>query len=162
MRILGIPVFELRRYEPWASLASSARKPARFDPARHKHTALPGSPGSAQVGRSPYSLGHADSSRFKAVQAMLLLEDHLITDPCPDCMNKHSMFTSALLNEAATLADGGKRDLTRADQIEEIRQDIMKSSAIQTGEAGDDSLDLQRRVRGVRKGIQNEMGLGRA
>lgn len=103
----------------------------------------------AMVGRSPYSLHHANSSRFKAIGELLLLEDHMINDPCPDCMNKHSITASRFLSEAASLEGGEQGDLIASDVIESIRQNLVPEV----------SLELASQARDVRKGIQKKLNL---
>lgn len=106
----------------------------------------------AHVGRSPYSLHHADASRFKAVGELDLLEDHLINDPCPDCMNKHAMTASRFMSEAASLNGGEPGDVVGSDLIESARQCIKPESDI----------ELARRVRDIRKVIQKKLKLSHA
>ena len=100
-------------------------------------------------GFQPYKLTHADSSRFKAAQELLLLEDHLMTAPCNDCMQKHAMCASRLMVEAATLDDGRDGDLVMAALIENARQRFGSSS----------KAELARQIRLVRKQIAKKLGL---
>jgi hypothetical protein len=104
------------------------------------------------VGRSPYSLHDADASRFKAVGELNLLEDHLINDPCPDCMNKHAMTASRFMSEAASLNGGEPGDVIGSELIESARQCIHPESDI----------PLARRVRDIRKVIQKKLNLSHA
>lgn len=106
----------------------------------------------ASVGRSPYSLHHANASRFKAAAELALLEDHMINDPCPDCMNKHAMTASRLMSEAATLEDGEAGDVVGAELIEDIRQALKPESDI----------PLANRSRDIRKKIQQKLNLSHA
>jgi hypothetical protein len=103
----------------------------------------------ASVGRSPYSLHHANASRFKAAAELALLEDHMINDPCPDCMNKHAMTASRLMSEAATLDEGEAGDVVGAELIEDIRQALKPESDI----------PLANRSRDIRKKIQQKLQL---
>lgn len=101
------------------------------------------------VGRSPYNLHHANASRFKAVGELLLLEDHLINDPCPECMNKHSITASRLMSEAASLEDGQMSDIDYAESIEEIRTKLKPENDI----------PLAAQTRDLRKKLQKSLNL---
>lgn len=103
----------------------------------------------ASVGRSPYSLHHANASRFKAAAELALLEDHMINDPCPDCMNKHAMTASRLMAEAATLDGGETGDVVGAELIETIRQRLKPEADI----------PLANQSRDIRKKIQEKLKL---
>ena len=104
---------------------------------------------SATVGRSPYNLHHANASRFKAVGELLLLEDHLINDPCPECMNKHSITASRLMSEAASLEDGQMSDIEYAEAIESIREKLKPENDI----------PLAAQTRDLRKRLQKSLNL---
>jgi len=101
------------------------------------------------VGRSPYNLHHANASRFKAASELMLLEDHILNDPCTDCMNKHSMTAAQLMREAAGLYEGELGDIAGADLIEEIRTQISSEPDIQ----------LANKTRDIRKKIQRKLNL---
>jgi hypothetical protein len=104
---------------------------------------------SVQVGRSPYNLHHANASRFKAASELMLLEDHILNDPCTDCMNKHSMTAAQLMREAAGLYDGELGDLAGADLIEDIRTQL----------SSDPDIALANKTRDIRKKIQRKLNL---
>lgn len=148
-------------YPPTHQIAGSTRSwfPALFGPKPKANTSSCGCQTCgckndlpAHVGRSPYSLHHADASRFKAVGELDLLEDHLINDPCPDCMNKHAMTASRFMSEAASLNGGEPGDVVGSDLIESARQCIKPESDI----------ELARRVRDIRKVIQKKLKLSHA
>lgn len=103
----------------------------------------------AIVGRSPYDLHHANASRFKAVGELCLLEDHMINDPCPDCMNKHAITASRLMSEAATLEGAEAEDVRAAQDIEVVRQQLKPEI----------NLKLTAQVRDIRKSIQDRLKL---
>jgi hypothetical protein len=109
------------------------------------------------VGSSPYDLHTAQASRFKAIGELLLLEDHIVNDPCVDCMNKHGMMASRLMAEAATLRGGVVDDLHLGQAIEAIRRTLNDSLIIRS------FAPLRMRVatqtRDVRKTIQRGLSL---
>jgi len=104
------------------------------------------------VGRSPYNLHHADASRFKALGELLLLEDHMINDPCPDCMNKHAITASRFMSEAAGLAGGEDEDVKTTESIESIRAELKPETDIA----------LAAKTRDVRKSLQARLNLSHA
>jgi hypothetical protein len=96
-------------------------------------------------------LHHANASRFKAIAELSLLEDHIVNDPCPDCMNKHAITAARLMSEAATLEEGDNEDLLGSDLIEAVRRKIHPEPDI----------PLAREARDIRKTIQKKLNLSK-
>jgi hypothetical protein len=109
------------------------------------------------IGSSPYDLHSAKASRFKAIGELLLLEDHIINDPCVDCMNKHGMMASRLMAEAATLAGGMEDDLRLGQAVESIRRILNDSPAARSLQAA--RIKVASMTRDVRKTIQRGLNL---
>jgi len=132
-----------------ARVRSSGERPSRPSrPSRPRGWCdRPGA--AAGVGRSPYDLHKAEASRLKAVGEMLLLEDHMVNDPCVDCMQKHSIAAGRFMQEAATLEGGELGDLRIAEMIESIRAEL----------GPEEDLRIAARTRAVRKQVQAKLGL---
>lgn len=95
-----------------------------------------------------YDLHSADASRFKAMKELLLLEDHINTAPCMDCMNKHAATASGLLSEAATLKGGDETDVAMSNAAEGIRRRLTSKPRALAGE-----------TRELRRAIARRLGL---
>ena len=93
-----------------------------------------------------YDLHSADASRFKAMKELLLLEDHINTAPCMDCMNKHASTASGLLSEAATLKGGDETDISMSNAAEMIRRKLTSKPRALAGETRDLRRAIARRL----------------
>jgi hypothetical protein len=78
-------------------------------------------------GLCPYDLHHADASRYKCWEELLALEDHVVGDPCKECMSKHVGAAIKFLREARSLDDGSETDLDDARRIAAIRPKLSDS-----------------------------------
>jgi hypothetical protein len=87
------------------------------------------------------------------VQNCLLLEQHLASERCLDCVTKHLMIISGLLDEAAALFNA--KEYHRAPYVGAIRacqRDALDiERALMAPASNETPMDLARRVRALRK-----------
>jgi len=103
-------------------------------------------PLAASVGKE-FDLRDANKSREGAFKQLLLLEEHLSQDQCPECCNKHLFTAIAYLEEARRLQGGDQTDIDMADLLRESQEalphidvrPLRKALAVRLGYAADQS-----------------------
>lgn len=104
-------------------------------------------PLAASVAGAGFDLRDANKSREGAFKQLLLLEEHLSQDQCPECCNKHLFTAIAYLEEARRLSGGSDEDISMADLLRDAQPDLphidvrplRKALAVKLGYAFDTS-----------------------
>lgn len=79
---------------------------------------------SASVGDDTPALRDARASREGALKHLLLLEEHLSQEQCPECCHKHLFTAIAYLEEARRLQGGDTDDSALAVALRSLRDQL--------------------------------------
>jgi hypothetical protein len=74
---------------------------------------------------------HSDYHREKIVGNLIQAEDHLRSQPCPECVDKHLVSAGSYLEEeTATNPNSSPELLALAERVREIRRKIQELNNI--------------------------------
>lgn len=125
---------------------ASMRPPMTATPGLQRHAPA------HERGSNPYDLHHAAASRLNAAKDLMLLERHLLHEPCPDCITKHALAAQAYLEEAMGLDGGIDDDARLAGVVADMHR-----KAVAGDRAG-----AAAGIRRVRRAVVQRLGLGHA